>query len=593
MFFRLARRAAFAVALFAASFSAFAQTFPTVPSGTVIGRTLAGTGPAQAIPFSTLIALMLQSSLTTPTINTNTVIYRGATSGQATVSAQSVAGTPSIKWPTTSGTVPSTATAPILLDAVTGAISCPTCATSTAAASPIVASRPLAQTLNLSSFAGLVTVGYTAAGDGGGATFKNVGTAAFLDSFVTNGSITAAGSAYTNGTYRGVYLTGGTGTGLQANITVAGGVVTTVSLAGNGGNGYTAGNVLSATAASIGGTGSGFTWTVSTVSTPTGSFTDAVGTHFQLVVDQGNTVGVRQFGAKVDYNVTAGDAGSTNDTVTIQNALNFCARILPPTVDAYGLAGTTCMLPRGYALAGALTIPFGVRLKGEGAYSSGLKMAGSLGDASQWISMCDSTTQLACFGSFLSDMTLIHNGSGSAAASTALVYSGSIQQMNFLERVQMFGGTRSCVFLDHGYGGAAQVGMSDFDCVINGTTNAGIKIDLGGSQTLVNIQRGNVQAGGAGVANSGILIAGGFVEVTTMHFEGVSTGIFLNVPVNSGVSGFHNISGGAHCTNLILRQSGSAANVNVAGRLNPNGCTNTINNAGAATTGYVVTDVTF
>src|SRR5690242_17732106 len=35
---------------------AAAQTFPTVPSQTVIGRTAFGTGPAQAIPFSTITA---------------------------------------------------------------------------------------------------------------------------------------------------------------------------------------------------------------------------------------------------------------------------------------------------------------------------------------------------------------------------------------------------------------------------------------------------------------------------------------------------------------------------------------------------------
>ncbi len=38
---------------------AAAQTFPTVPSNTVIGRTAVGTGPAQAIPFATLFSSAL------------------------------------------------------------------------------------------------------------------------------------------------------------------------------------------------------------------------------------------------------------------------------------------------------------------------------------------------------------------------------------------------------------------------------------------------------------------------------------------------------------------------------------------------------
>src|SRR4051812_40934730 len=79
-----------------------AQTFPTVPSSTVIGRTAVGTGPAQAIPFATLLSSMLASPLTVSQVNVNSIVYAGATSGTATVSAQAVAGTTAIKWPTVS-----------------------------------------------------------------------------------------------------------------------------------------------------------------------------------------------------------------------------------------------------------------------------------------------------------------------------------------------------------------------------------------------------------------------------------------------------------------------------------------------------------
>lgn len=70
------------------------------------------------------------------------------------------------------------------------------------------------------------------------------------------GTITP-GSLYTNGTYNGVALTGGTGTGATANIVVSGGVVASAAIV-NGGSGYTFGDSLSAAAANIGGTGSGF-----------------------------------------------------------------------------------------------------------------------------------------------------------------------------------------------------------------------------------------------------------------------------------------------------------------------------------------------
>jgi len=77
-------------------------------------------------------------------------------------------------------------------------------------------------------------------------------------------STLVGGSAYTNGTYSGVSLTGGSGSGAIANITVAGAIVTVVTLV-SGGIGYLSGDVLSAPAASIGGTGTGFSVTVATV----------------------------------------------------------------------------------------------------------------------------------------------------------------------------------------------------------------------------------------------------------------------------------------------------------------------------------------
>jgi hypothetical protein len=75
------------------------------------------------------------------------------------------------------------------------------------------------------------------------------------------GTITG-GSLYTAGTYGGVALTGGSGTGATANITVSGGIVTAVAVL-NPGSQYVVGDVLSASAVSIGGAGSGFSVPVS------------------------------------------------------------------------------------------------------------------------------------------------------------------------------------------------------------------------------------------------------------------------------------------------------------------------------------------
>jgi hypothetical protein len=73
-------------------------------------------------------------------------------------------------------------------------------------------------------------------------------------------TLNSGGSAYTNGTYTLTNLTGGSGTGAKATITVAGGVVTSVVITSRG-SGYTVGNSLSATLPA----GSGFLITLTYV----------------------------------------------------------------------------------------------------------------------------------------------------------------------------------------------------------------------------------------------------------------------------------------------------------------------------------------
>lgn len=99
--------------------------------------------------------------------------------------------------------------------------------------------------------------------------------AADLDGAIALGGISAPGSAYANGVYANVPLTGGSGTGAHANITVAGGIVTVVTFV-NVGQGYLVGDILGASSASLGGGGAGFSWTVSALAAPGAGFTFTV-----------------------------------------------------------------------------------------------------------------------------------------------------------------------------------------------------------------------------------------------------------------------------------------------------------------------------
>jgi len=80
-------------------------------------------------------------------------------------------------------------------------------------------------------------------------------------------NIPSGGTGYTDGIYQGVPLTGGSGSGATADITVVGGIANSCNIK-FGGQFYVAGNVLSC--ASLG-AGSGFAVNVVSVSNTTGT----------------------------------------------------------------------------------------------------------------------------------------------------------------------------------------------------------------------------------------------------------------------------------------------------------------------------------
>lgn len=92
------------------------------------------------------------------------------------------------------------------------------------------------------------------------------------------GAITGGSLYAVDGVYTDVDLTGGSGSGATANITVAGGIVTAVALVSPG-TGYAADDELSASAADIGGTGSGFKVVVASVGTEATDYDSLPGSH--------------------------------------------------------------------------------------------------------------------------------------------------------------------------------------------------------------------------------------------------------------------------------------------------------------------------
>jgi hypothetical protein len=451
---------------------------------------------------------------------------------------------------------------------------------------PVFPSRTSAASFNLSAFSAIQTLGYAAAGDGGGAVFKNVTTTPFRDSFVVTPTISGNGtSGCTNGTYRAVAPTGGTGTNLILTVTVSGNVVSAVALAGTGGNGYTTNDTVSTT---ITGCSTTVTFSVGTVSTPTCSFSDTASNHLQIVSDAGNFLNVRQCGAKVDWAGTDGSA--TNDYTAIQNAYSYCADIHSPTIDAGGAAGCRVIHPPGSSLicgSVPLEVPQGVAVEGANMWASTLKMCSAWTSGTTFVNICNPNTHVACFASILRNITLFSPFAQSSSANSYMVYSNNIQQVDMLDRVAIYAGQRECLRLESGFGGAALLGMQNVECTPGTTsTNAGITINFG--TTLVTMRNVHVETGGPATL-SGLNITGGFVHLTGFHTEGISTGIFVNIPTSiaNGFVKIEDITGGANCTNLVLKQGGSAASSVYVSNATQNGCTNTVNNGGALTTAFV------
>ena len=177
---------------------------------------------------------------------------------------------------------------------------------------------------------GLQVIGVDNSGVGSG-----VSNFTFTGPVATLGTI-VPGAGYTNGTYNDVALTGGTGTGAKANIVVAGGVVTTVTLTAAG-TGYTVGDSLTAPAASIGGTGAGFSIPVATI---TAVFTASSLNLYQFDASYDSGGGVNQLLVHPGQNLAEID--STTNTPVLYGPIN--GTVLTALRDVSGTGPTGSLI---------------------------------------------------------------------------------------------------------------------------------------------------------------------------------------------------------------------------------------------------------
>lgn len=167
--------------------------------GTVFGRS-AGTSGAPAYTITPVLGI--------PTSSQGTLGLAGATSGTATLTALAAAGTPTITFPNTSGTVVTTATSPLVLNATTGNLTGPTIVTATGLTNQRIPKSTGAQAIvdgcltdNGTQVANTCTGGFQA-GPSSSANMLMTGTASNTDAA---GELTLSGGAASY-TFIGVYV---------------------------------------------------------------------------------------------------------------------------------------------------------------------------------------------------------------------------------------------------------------------------------------------------------------------------------------------------------------------------------------------------
>lgn len=464
---------------------------------------------------------------------------------------------------------------------------------------PVLPSRATASSLDLSAHSVVRTLGYATAGDGGGATFVKVapGTS-FKDSYILTGTI-AGGSGYTNGTYLGVPMGGGVGVGCRGKVTVAGGVVSAVDLTGGFCNGYAVGNVLTPLTSSIGGTGSGATFTVVTISTALGSFTDTVGNLWQYAVDIGNVPNVRQFGAKLDWNGV--DASATNDLNSFKSALAFMSTTF--SGSAAIVNGGTLFIPKGAAYLCAspaqfatVQVPDGVILKGAGVYGgTTLKQCTGASSAEHFISLCDPNSQFGQFGCKLEDLALVMTGT--SAVGTAAVYSNSGQQFPLLNNVYIQPVGRQCVKYEIGKGGASNAIFENIDCErADSTTNVGFSGNSSGTQIVLRNWVFGCAPGNCGASAYAInMVAGNFI-VENFHIEQHVDGINAATTASSNLSVIRSGTIVSGCVNGITLQATNPNNTVLVENIESSCSTATVLNGhggGSNVTGHILAQRVF
>jgi hypothetical protein len=349
---------------------------------------------------------------------------------------------------------------------------------------------------------------------------------------------------------------------LVATVTVSGGAVTAVDFSTQPGNAFKVGDVLTQVSAFIGGTGSGSTYTIATISTPLASFVNTVdSSRWQYVQSKGFTH-VNEFGAKADWLFV--DATSTNNFAAIQAAMFFATRNLTGIdggVGGYagdivkcGVGSYMLMHPSNLV---SLIVPDGVYL--EGCYGTTLKFNDSWYPATHCICLGNPNGHFANFNSGIRRLRLFFKRGISVAAGTFMVYSNSTQDNGGVDDCYIYTGQRGGIKYEIGYGGASTVKFHNISMSCEGATAAA---DFNVGTTIMDCRTWSLGAPSGGLNNTtnAIILSGtgGMYRFDGIHAELFPNGFLIDLRAgNNPMASFKNCTGGCGILFTILGTSQS------------------------------------
>lgn len=141
-----------------------------------------------------------------------------------------------------------------------------------------------------------------------------------IEGVINSLAISNAGSGYTNGTYTGVALTGGSGTGATADITIAGGVITSITIV-NPGSEYVVDELLSAPSLPA---GANFAARVARITSQVSLYQHEIGVD---AIQGGNAIAIESYFETNDLGLVSG--GPSQPSAVGENAWLRLERVEP------------------------------------------------------------------------------------------------------------------------------------------------------------------------------------------------------------------------------------------------------------------------